>query len=262
MKKFDISNITVSDIYNIYAAQLAEDSEASAVAEHSLLVVKTKGESIYTSGSVKCVADSEHIVFIPKGCSYSLYIGKAGDCTVIEFDTHEDCATYGLCSFNTEGDDDVADAVKELLHYWTLRGPAYRSKCLSELYGLFTQISSIQSFSSSLAGKYAMIHRSVKYIERYYSRQDLYTPMLAEMSGMGETYYRSIFIAVFGIAPTKYIQQYRVDKAKELLLKSDGSVEDIAVAVGFANSSYFCKVFKTVTGLTPSEFAEKGRLVG
>ena len=86
--------------------------------------------------------------------------------------------------------------------------------------------------------------------------------MLADMSGMGETYYRSIFISVFGVAPTRYIQQYRVDKAKELLINSTGSVEDIAVAVGFANSSYFCKVFKSITGVTPSEYAEHGRLVG
>ena len=86
--------------------------------------------------------------------------------------------------------------------------------------------------------------------------------MLAKMSGIGETYYRSIFIAVFGVAPTRYIQQYRVNKAKELLIKTGASIEDIAVAVGFANSSYFCKVFKSITGVTPSEFAEKGRLVG
>ena len=64
------------------------------------------------------------------------------------------------------------------------------------------------------------------------------------------------------MAPAKYIQNYRVGKAKELLINSEGSIEEIAVAVGFANSSYFCKVFKTITGLTPSEFAEKGRRLG
>lgn len=262
MKKFDISNLVVSKIRGIYGACLAEDSEADARADSCLLIVKQKGESIYHIGKEKYVADKDHIVFIPKGQEYSMYIGKAGACTVIEFDTINEASELCACEFFTEGDRDVADTVKDLLHYWTLRGPAYSSKCLSELYGLITQISSIQSFSSSLAGKYSLIHRSVKYIESHYNRQDLYTPMLAEMSDMGETYYRSIFISVFGVAPTRYIQQYRVDKAKELLLNSTGSVEDIAVAVGFANSSYFCKVFKTITGLTPSEFAEKGRLVG
>jgi AraC-like DNA-binding protein len=261
MKKFDISNLTVLNIEGIYRSALAIDTEAKAVARSSLLVIKRAGRTSYFSGGEKYTADDEHILFIPKGTEYEMYIDRAGECTVIELSVSE-TEKLSVTSFYTGGDKDVFAAVKNIFHYWTLRGPAFRSKCLSELYGLLTQISSIQSFSSSLAGKYGLIHRSVKYIEANYNRQDLYTPMLAEMSGMGETYYRSIFIAVFGIAPTRYIQQYRVDKAKELLIRSDASVEEIALAVGFANSSYFCKVFKSLTGITPSDFAEKGKLVG
>jgi AraC-like DNA-binding protein len=81
--------------------------------------------------------------------------------------------------------------------------------------------------------------------------------MLAEMSGIGETYYRNIFLSVFNMPPARYIQLYRVEKAKELLLNTGASIEEIAVAVGFANSSYFCKVFKSLTDMTPSEFAHK-----
>ena len=46
------------------------------------------------------------------------------------------------------------------------------------------------------------------------------------------------------------------------MVNDTGSVEEIAVSVGFANASYFCKVFKSLTGLTPLEFAEKARRVG
>jgi AraC-like DNA-binding protein len=143
------------------------------------------------------------------------------------------------------------------LQYFGLRGPAYFSKCFSELYNLITQISTVHAYNHSLAGKYGLIHASVKYIEANFARQDLYTPMLAEMSGIGETYYRNIFLAVFNMPPARYIQLYRVEKAKELLLNTGASVEEIAVAVGFANASYFCKVFKSLTDMTPSEFAHK-----
>lgn len=261
MKKFDISNLTVLDIEGIYRSCLPTDSQARGKAGSTLLVVKSKGKTSYTVGEKRYMADSENVLFIPKNTEYDMYIEREGECIVIELSVNG-VENYKPCELYTGGDDDIFATVKDILHYWTLRGPAFRSKCLSELYGLLTQISSAQSFSDTLAGKYRLIHRSVKYIEANYSRQDLYTPMLARMSGMGETYYRSIFTAVFGVAPTKYIQQYRVDKAKELLIRSGASVEDIAVAVGFANSSYFCKVFKSLTGLTPSEFADKGRLVG
>ena len=86
--------------------------------------------------------------------------------------------------------------------------------------------------------------------------------MLAKMSGIGETYYRNIFLAVFGVPPTRYIQNYRIEKAKERLVSTSESVDQIATSVGFANASYFCKVFKAQTGMTPSEFAEKGKRIG
>ena len=62
--------------------------------------------------------------------------------------------------------------------------------------------------------------------------------------------------------PAKYIQTYRINKAKELLVSTPLSLEEIAVKVGFANSSYLCKVFKTTTGMTPLAFSEKARHLG
>ena len=50
--------------------------------------------------------------------------------------------------------------------------------------------------------------------------------MLAELSGIGETYYRNIFLAVFNMPPAHYIQLYRVGKAKELLLNKSEFFKD------------------------------------
>ena len=216
--------------------------------------------SEYEIGDKKYNIDPNTALFIPAGTEYSMYVCKQGECVIIEFD----CAECGAqpCKFETGGDKEILATVKSILQYWKLKGPAYRSKCLSELYTFITQLSTVNSYTFSLAGKYRMIHKSVKYIEANYRREDLYTPDLAAMSGMGETYYRSIFISVFSIPPAKYIQNYRIEKAKELLVNSTGSIEDIATAVGFANSSYFCKVFKATVGITPTEFAAKSRKLG
>ena len=261
MKKFDISNLCISKIFDVYSIVLEEETTASATLSHCALVIKRQGSSVYRAGSGKFIADSNNILFIPKGVEYSLEVEESGECTIIEFDIQNE-GVNNLCGYFIDNESDIIKTAKNIEHYWSLQGPAYHSKCLSELYSLITQISTIDSYTYSLAGKYRLIHRSVKFIENNFARQDLYTPMLAEMSGIGETYYRSIFISVFNMPPARYIQLYRVEKAKQLLLNSQGSIEDIAVAVGFANSSYFCKVFKSTTGLTPSEFAEKSRCLG
>ena len=261
MKKFDISNIIISQICDVYSYTLPEDTEGSAVAAHSILLIKRKGVSEYKVGGKKYTADSDNILFIPAGTEYSMYVYKPGECVVVEFDALNSDGAQ-VCEFFSEDNKDIAATVKSIVHYWKLKGPAYHSKCLSELYAFITQLSTVHSYTYSLAGKYRMIHKSVKYIEANYRREDLYTPDLAAMSGMGETYYRSIFISVFSVPPAKYIQNYRIEKAKELLVNSEGSIEDVAAATGFANSSYFCKVFKSTTGFTPTEFAAKSKKLG
>ncbi len=262
MKKFDISNLIVTKIKDAYSYTLPEDTEGDAVTRSATLIIKSKGCSEYTVGNKKYTADPNTVLFLPEGAEYSIYADRAGECLIIEFDAEDESGAAAPCEFSIDNDKEVGATAKNVLHYWKLKGPAYHSKCLSELYALITQISTIHSYTYSLAGKYGLIHKSVKYIEANYHREDLYTPALAEMSGIGETYYRAIFISVFQVPPARYIQNYRIEKAKELLVNSSGSIEEIAVSVGFANSSYFCKVFKNVTGLTPTEFAAKGRTIG
>ncbi len=262
MKHFDISNLLITQICDVYSYTLEEETAAHAVTEHGVLILRQGGASTYRVGKQVLTASAETLVFLPAGTAYDMEVVHEGACTVIEFDIAEGEAALSAREFYTDEDGEMLAVAKNLLLYWKLQGPAYRAKCMSELYALITQISTLESEADSLAGKYGLIHKSVKYIERNYRREDLYTPMLAEMSGIGETYYRSIFQAVFHMPPARYIQKYRVDKAKELLVATNASMEQIARATGFAGASYFCKVFKSVTGMTPTAFAEKSRRLG
>lgn len=267
MKNFDISNLQLASISDVRRVNHSKETEVNATASHCSLIIRKSGASVYTVGKTSHTADADTLLFIAKDTSYSMSVEKSGECTVVEFDINEEqlrkeFPSGGICAYMTSGDKSILKQAKSLMQYYGLRGPAYNSKCLSELYALITQISTIHAYNHSLAGKYGLIHASVKFIEANYARQDLYTPMLAELSDIGETYYRSIFLAVFNMPPARYIQLYRVGKAKELLLNSNQSIEEIAVAVGFANASYFCKVFKNLTGNTPSEFAHKCRSLG
>lgn len=267
MKNFDISNLILTSVCDVRRVNHGKETEVSAKASHCVLIIRKNGASEYTAGNHTYTADSDTVLLIAKGTEYAMSVEKSGECTVVEFDIadeqlkkeFEDGAIF---EYITAGDKSILKLAKSLMQYHGLRGPAYNSKCLSELYSLITQISTIHAYNHSLTGKYGLIHASVKFIEANYARQDLYTPMLAELSQIGETYYRSIFLSVFNMPPARYIQLYRVGKAKELLLNSTYSIEEIAVAVGFANASYFCKVFKNLTNMTPSEFAHKCRSLG
>ncbi len=262
MKKIDLSKINIQKINEVLGYTLPESSFGKAKTEHNTLIVKRSGKSVYKVNGKTLTADSNNIVFLASQTEYHMEVETKGPSIVIEFDIAQTCENLECGEYFFNNAKDILNTAKNILHYWTLKGPAYEAKCLSEMYSILTQISTLDSYAHTLAGKYRLIHKSVKYIEENYADPDLYTPELAEMSEIGETYYRNIFISVFGMPPAKYIQQYRIDKAKELLVSTEKSIDEIAHLVGFANSSYFCKVFKSFTGKTPLDFSEKRRLLG
>ena len=57
-----------------------------------------------------------------------------------------------------------------------------------------------------------------------------------------------------GMTPVEFIRSVKLEKAKELLEKTDMTVSAVAYETGFANPTYFTKVFKARYNMTPSEF--------
>ncbi len=76
----------------------------------------------------------------------------------------------------------------------------------------------------------------------------------ARSACMSPHYFCRFFKKVTGNTFKEYLLRIRIDKAKELLLKYNMSVTEIAYTVGFENLSYFFRVFKRFTGFNPMEF--------
>jgi len=67
---------------------------------------------------------------------------------------------------------------------------------------------------------------------------------IAEAIGIGEKTLRNRIKAITGHTLKSYLKQYRITKAKELLISSQGTKGEVARAVGFSSLSYFTKVMK------------------
>lgn len=57
-----------------------------------------------------------------------------------------------------------------------------------------------------------------------------------------------------------YLTNYRMEKAKQLLISADSLIYEISEAVGYSNSNYFSKLFKKYTGVSPEEY-KKGNYI-
>jgi AraC-like DNA-binding protein len=79
---------------------------------------------------------------------------------------------------------------------------------------------------------------------------------IANAVGVSENYLSQIFRQEITISPWDYLNRLRIQRSKELLLNTQGTVTSIASQVGFNDSAYFSRVFHKLTGLSPQEFRQ------
>ena len=59
------------------------------------------------------------------------------------------------------------------------------------------------------------------------------------------------------VTPARYVQQVRLRKACQFLIESDGSIDQIAQALGFPDRFYFSRVFKKHTDNSPAQYRKQ-----
>jgi two-component system response regulator YesN len=93
--------------------------------------------------------------------------------------------------------------------------------------------------------------------EEYFNSPGL--EYIAEKVYLSPTYVSYLFKKETGVSFLKYITEYRLNKAKELLQGTNMKIVDICGKVGYSKLSYFCMIFKNNYGLTPSKYREERR---
>lgn len=84
--------------------------------------------------------------------------------------------------------------------------------------------------------------------------QDLTREEIAQQFFMSKDYISHIFKKETGVSLISAINEEKIKRAKELLLTSSASVSEIATNLGITNFSYFTRIFKKDTGVSPQEF--------
>lgn len=95
------------------------------------------------------------------------------------------------------------------------------------------------------------------YISLHYDK-DLTLEFIASLFHLNRSYLSSAFKSRTGISFVDYVNQIRVEKAKELLAKTDKKTYQIAQAVGYENAKYFFRIFKKIEGITPEQYRKGG----
>jgi len=89
-------------------------------------------------------------------------------------------------------------------------------------------------------------------------REQLKTPLtieqLAAKCHLSPAQFRRVFQDAMDTSPLRYLQQRRLEKACQLLLHSNETIESISAQVGYEDASYFSQTFRRVMGLPPGKY--------
>ena len=92
-----------------------------------------------------------------------------------------------------------------------------------------------------------------RYIREYYSTE-ISMQSVARAMNYSDAYFCKLFKQCFKVNFSAWLNEYRIDRAREMLQNTRLSVREVSIACGYSDANYFARVFKRVTGKTPSEY--------
>jgi transcriptional regulator GlxA family with amidase domain len=143
------------------------------------------------------------------------------------------------------------EIVDELAHGYGLPHLLSATLTLGHLMGC---IYSESERNSGTAPTTVMRIRSVAAYMRQHLERPVRLDELARMANLSVSHFSAIFRKEFGFSPLDYLIRTRIRRACELLDTTGSSLKEIAEAVGFSDPLYFSRVFRTIHGVSPSQY--------
>lgn len=105
-------------------------------------------------------------------------------------------------------------------------------------------------------GVHQKVHDIAMYLQNN-ARENVSLDDVASRFYMSKSYLTRIFRSVTGFSVVEYLKFIRIRQAQTLLREGDKSITEIAAACGFGNITYFEKVFKATTGISPLQYRKQ-----
>ena len=143
----------------------------------------------------------------------------------------------------------------EIIQTYQSHEPFYYVKLKGLLFLLFYELASASYILPSSKGEsksLSSIRTVLYYIDSHY-QEELSVTELASMVHYSDYYFMKVFKQYTGKTLISYINHLRLEKAKHLLFHSELSITEIALEVGFHNTSYFIRKFQNENGVTPQK---------
>lgn len=218
------------------------------------IIMKYEGETVYTSCGEKFLSDYNHIIVLPKGCSYEWQCNREGHFSVVEFES--ELSLQEPLSFYLKNSEKILKALKELEYKRNTKQPMFEFESIRDVYSILISLAKSESEKYLPSEKYNKIAPAIEYISKNYNKK-ITNAELAEVTGTSVVYFRKLFSDVMGTSPIAYAQKIRVEMAAEMLKSDFGTISDVSASLGYSSLYDFSRAFKKHVGISPSKYLKK-----
>lgn len=120
---------------------------------------------------------------------------------------------------------------------------------------LFTHFSELES-TVSVRNEHILqirMQKMIGFIQKHYA-EDVTLQDIANSASISRSEASRCFQSYLHTSPVSYLLKHRVECSMQLLRDSNMTVEAVALECGFSSSAYFCKLFRSHTGMTPKQY--------
>jgi len=132
---------------------------------------------------------------------------------------------------------------------------------LSEILGMIMNLMAGKMFSFHGVLHSSALRKAERFIQRNFTHK-ISLKEIASAAGLSAPYFSTIFREEMGIHLSHYLNRLRVAKAAARLTDTNQSISKIATSCGFQDQSWFSKIFKGHTGISPGKYREQGGIFG
>jgi AraC-like DNA-binding protein len=147
----------------------------------------------------------------------------------------------------------VARLVESITEELAEGRPGYQTMVTAHWQQLLTHLCRVFSDLERARAPFSPLASTIAHMEEHFADK-LYLRDLAERAHMSRNHFIRAFKQHYGTTPIEYLNQLRIERAKELLRGSAHNMTSIAMACGFGDSNYFARIFKQHVGQAPRAY--------
>lgn len=166
--------------------------------------------------------------------------------------------TSGQLTYRCGYGDELKELVFSMLRH---THPNLSERCLlqGQLYEFFSVLTRDLTVESPKASRRENLYvqKAAAYIRSHFAK-GVRVDELAAALNVNRSYLYTLFKNTIGLSPKEFLRSFQISRAREELILTDLSIEEVAASCGFASGLTFSRAFKQITGMPPSAFRRAG----